>query len=298
MTMTVRTIADKGRSSRSGRGSKNLVVPRVIVHIVLIALGVTLIVPLLWMVSVSLQSPADQLAFPPRPLSIPLYFGNFVQLFKSAPIPLYLFNTLKIAVLSVLGTTLASSLAGYAFARLRFPGQRVVFAILMASMLIPGQVTLIPTFVLMRLLGWIDTHAALIVPSLFGTAFNVFLLRQFFRSIPQDLVDAARIDGASHLRIWWSIFMPLAKPALATVALLSFLGSWNDLLGPLIFLNSDTKMTLTQGLTLLSGKPGTATTHWGVMMAGGLITMIPILILYLIAQRSFVEVLARSGLKG
>jgi multiple sugar transport system permease protein len=278
------------------RQSRSLSHP--LIHVVLAALGVTMLFPLLWMVLTSLQTPSDQLAFPPRLFPTPPYLGNYAELFRVAPMARYLYNSTEIAVLSVLGTTLTSSMAAYAFARMRFRGKGPVFAVLMATMLIPVQVTLIPTFVMMRWLGWIDTHAALIVPNILGSAFNVFLLRQFFRTIPQDLIDSAKIDGAGYLRIYWSICMPLAKPALATVAVFNFLWSWNDLLGPLIFLNSQTKMTLTQGLTLLAGKPGTATSQWGILMAGGLITIVPMLIVYFVAQRNFVEGLARSGLKG
>lgn len=302
MTTTTRTTWSTGQRSSQERlrrspAKRGTNAPRVVTHVVLIVLGVSMIFPLVWMVLVSLQSPSDQLAFPPRVISFPPYLRNYVQLFHLAPIGLYLYNSTEIAVLSVLGTSFASSLAAYAFARLRFPGKSVTFGILMITMLIPVQVTLIPTFVLMRVLGWIDTHAALIVPNVFGSAFNVFLLRQFFRSIPQDLFDSAKLDGAGHFRIYWSICLPLAKPALATVAVFNFMWTWNDLLGPLIFLNSDSKMTLTQGLTLLAGKPGTSTSQWGILMAGGLITMVPILVVYLVAQRSFVEGLARTGLK-
>lgn len=298
MTMVTRAAWTTGDVPEPARrsGSHPRTASRLVTHVVLIILGVSMIFPLVWMMLVSLQRPSDQLAFPPR-LSLPPYLHNYVQLFHEAPISLYLYNSIQIAVLSVLGTTLASSLAAYAFARLRFPGKNLVFAVLMVTMLIPVQVTLIPTFVLMRVLGWIDTHAALIVPNIFGSAFNVFLLRQFFRSIPQDLFDSAKLDGAAEFRIFWSICLPLAKPALATVAVFNFLWTWNDLLGPLIFLNSTSKMTLTQGLTLLAGKPGTSTSQWGILMAGGLITMIPILIVYLVAQRNFVEGLARTGLK-
>lgn len=294
MTATRQAVEQPVRVRRGRRPGA----ARPLVHIVLAALGVTMLFPLLWMLLTSLETPGDQLAFPPQLLPTPPYFGNYAELFRVAPMARYLYNSTEIAVLSVLGTTLTSSMAAYAFARMRFRGKNVVFAVLMATMLIPAQVTLIPTFVMMRWFGWIDTHAALIVPNLFGSAFNVFLLRQFFRTIPQDLIDSAKIDGAGYLRIYWSICLPLAKPALATVAVFNFLWSWNDLLGPLIFLNTQTKMTLTQGLTLLAGKPGTATSQWGILMAGGLITVIPMLVVYFFAQRNFVEGLARTGLKG
>ena len=210
----------------------------------------------------------------------------------------YLFNSTKIAVLTTVGVTLSSALGAFAFARMRFRGSDVLFAILLATMMVPGQVTIIPTFVIIRGLGWIDNHAALIVPAFFGGAFNVFLLRQFYLTIPQDLIDSAKMDGAGWLRIFLAIIIPLGMPALATVAIFNFLWSWNDLFGPLIYLNSQTKMTLTLGLTLLRGRSGSGGGHWGVIMAGSLIGVLPMLVLYFVGQKYFVQGLARTGLKG
>jgi ABC-type glycerol-3-phosphate transport system permease component len=269
-----------------------------LIHLPLLLCAVTMIFPFFWMVSTSLKPPGKQFVFPPQLLPNPLYFQNYVDLFDLVPMQLFLFNTVKIALLSVAGNVLTSSLAAFAFARMRFRGREIVFAILLATMMIPGQVTVIPTFVIMRLLGWIDNHAALIVPSFFGSAFSVFLLRQFYVSIPQDLVDSAKIDGAGFLRIFWSIFIPLGLPALATVAIFHFLSSWNDLWGPLIFLNSEKNMTVTLGLTLLQGKYGTTAGHFGSIMGGALLGVVPMLILYFFGQKYFVQGLARTGLKG
>jgi len=268
------------------------------VHALLLLCATTMIFPFLWMVSTSLKHPGKQFVFPPQLIPNPIYVQNYVDLFDLVPMELFLFNTAKIAVLSVIGNCLSSSIAAFAFARMRFRGRDPLFAILLATMMIPGQVTVIPTFVVMRWLGWIDNHAALIVPSFFGSAFSVFLLRQFYLSIPQDLVDSAKIDGAGFLRIFWSIFVPLGMPALATVAIFHFLSSWNDLWGPLIFLNSQKNMTVTYGLTLLQGKYGTTAGHWGSIMGGALLGVIPMLILYFIGQKYFVQGLARTGLKG
>jgi ABC-type glycerol-3-phosphate transport system permease component len=269
-----------------------------LIHLPLILCAVTMIFPFIWMLSTSLKTPGKQFVFPPQLLPNPVYFQNYVDLFDLVPMQLFLLNTVKIAILSVAGNALSSSLAAFAFARMRFRGREVLFAVLLATMMIPGQVTVIPTFVIMRFLGWIDNHAALIVPSFFGSAFSVFLLRQFYRSIPQDLVDSAKIDGAGFLRIFRSIFIPLGMPALATVSIFQFLSSWNDLWGPLIFLNTQKNMTVTLGLTLLQGKYGTTAGHFGSIMGGALLGVIPMLILYFFGQKYFVQGLARTGLKG
>jgi multiple sugar transport system permease protein len=267
-------------------------------HVPLAACAVLMIFPLVWLLSTSLKDPGEQFAFPPRLIPWPLYFQNYVDLFKLLPMEVFLYNSFKISILSVVGGCLSSALGAFAFARMRFRGRDALFAILLATMMIPYQVTLIPTFVIIRWLGWLDNHAALIVPNFFGSAFNVFLLRQFYRGIPQDLMDSAKIDGAGFLRIFWQIFVPLGMPALATVAVFNFLWSWNDLLGPLIFLNSQQNFTVTLGLTFLQGRAGSMRGRWGVMMAGALLGVIPLLILYFLAQKYFVQGLARTGLKG
>ncbi|HEY3078753.1 MAG TPA: carbohydrate ABC transporter permease [Chloroflexota bacterium] len=267
-------------------------------HIPLVLVAVTMIFPFWWMVATSLKHPSKQFVFPPQLIPDPVYFQNYVDLFNRSSMALFLFNSTKIAVLSVVGVSLTSSLAAFAFARMRFRGKEPLFAVLLATMMIPSQVTIIPTFVIMKWLGWIDNHAALIVPSFFGSAFSVFLLRQFYRTIPQELVDSAQIDGAGFTRIYWSIFLPLGLPALATVAIFNFLWSWNDLLGPLIFLYSEENFTLTQGLNMLRGRFGTGAALWGQIMAGALIGVVPMLVLYFFGQKHFVQSLARTGIKG
>jgi ABC-type glycerol-3-phosphate transport system permease component len=268
------------------------------VHVILIIVAVSMIFPLVWLVSTSLKHPGKQFVFPPQIIPIPVYFKNYVDLFDLLPMWQFMLNSAKISILSVIGTCLSSSLAAYAFARLRFRGRNFLFMVLLATMMIPGQVTLIPTFIIMRYLGWYDNHAALIVPSFFGGAFSVFVLRQFYLTIPQDYIDSAQIDGASFFRIFWAIFLPLGMPALATVAVFNFLWSWNDLFGPLIYLSTDSKMTVTLGLTLLVGRAGTTAGRWGVIMGGALLGVIPMLILYFFGQKYFVQGLARTGIKG
>jgi ABC-type glycerol-3-phosphate transport system permease component len=223
---------------------------------------------------------------------------NFSDLFVVAPMERYLLNSFKVTSLSVIGTCLSSSLAAFAFARMRFRGREIVFAILLATMMLPYAVTVIPTFVIMRQLGWLDTHYPLIVPAYFGSAFNVFLLRQAYRSIPQDLFDAAKVDGAGFFRIYWQIFIPLGMPALVTIAIFAFLGSWNDLFSPLIYLSTQEKMTVALGLAYLRGRAGTGVGTIGIIMAGSLLGVVPMLILYGFGQKYFVQGLARTGLKG
>lgn len=271
---------------------------RMLIHLPLLLCAGLMIFPFLWMLSTSLKTPGQQFIFPPRLIPIPLYGQNFIDLFALANMGQYLFNSTKIALLATLGMCVSSSLAGFAFARLRFPGKEIVFSLLLATLMLPGAVVMVPTFLIIRTLGWIDNHAALIVPSFFGGAFSVFLLRQSYRGIPQELVDAATIDGASLFRIYWQLFIPLGMPALATVAIFTFLGSWNDLLGPLIYLNSTDKMTLTLALTFLRGRSGSTAGHLGVEMAGALLGVIPMLALYFIGQKYFIQGLARMGLKG
>ena len=268
------------------------------IHVPLALCGVLMVFPLVWLLSTSLKDPGAQFAFPPKLIPSPLYFQNFIDLFNILPMWLFLYNSFKISILSVVGGCFVSALAAFAFARMRFRGRDALFAVLLATMMIPSQVTIIPTFVLVRLLGWLDNHAALIVPNFFGSAFNVFLLRQFYRTIPQDLIDSAKIDGAGFMCIFVRIFVPLGMPALASVAVFNFLWSWNDLLGPLIFLNTQDNFTVTLGLTFLQGRTGETQGRWGVMMAGAILGVIPMIILYFLAQRYFVEGLARTGLKG
>ena len=281
---------------RGGRSTTRAT--RALTHAVLIAMAVMMIFPLLWLISTSFKSPAKQMLWPPQLIPNPFYPRNYRDLFIIAPMGKYLLNSFKISTLSVLGVSFSSSLAAFAFARMRFRGREVLFGILLATMMLPYAVTVIPTFVIMKYLGWLNTHYPLIVPSFFGSAYFVFLLRQSYRAIPQDLYDSAMIDGASFFRIYWGIFIPLGMPALVTVALFAFLGSWNDLFGPLIYLSSQEKMTVALGLTYLRGRAGTGVEKVGVIMAGSMLGVVPMLLLYGFGQKYFIQGLARTGLKG
>jgi multiple sugar transport system permease protein len=271
---------------------------RLVIHTILILVAVGMIFPLLWMLASSFKAPSQQITWPPQFIPRPFYPQNFINLFALAPMGIYLLNSLKIAVFSVVGVCFSSSLAAFAFARLRFRGKNVIFAVLLATMMIPGATTVIPTFVIFRNLGWIDTHYPLIVPSFFGSAYMVFLLRQAFLAIPQDLMDAAEIDGAGYFYIYANIFLPLGMPILTTVAMITFLWNWNDLFGPLIYLSTQLKMTVQLGLAYLRGRSGTGVEKYGVIMAGSLMGVLPMLLLYAMGQKYFVQGLTRTGIKG
>jgi len=267
-------------------------------HALLMLVAVIMIFPLVWLLSSSLKTPPQQVKWPPEFIPNPFYPQNFVLLFSLSPMATYLFNSAKIAILSVIGMTFSSSLAAFAFARMRFRGKNVIFAILLGTMMIPYATTVIPTFVIFRLLGMIDTHWPLILPNFFGSAYCVFLLRQAYLGIPQDLMDAAEMDGAGFFYIYSRVFIPLGMPMLTTVAVLQFLWSWNDLFGPLIYLNSQMKMTVQIGLTYLRGRAGTGIEQYGIVMAGSLLGLLPMLLLYSFGQKYFIRGLARTGIKG
>jgi ABC-type glycerol-3-phosphate transport system permease component len=269
---------------------------KVLVYVLLVVGAASMLLPFVWMVSTSLKEPGNVMRIPPQWVPIPPRWQNYPDLLKELPFHLLFLNSLKIALLSVTGALLANSMGAFAFARVRFPGRDAIFMVLLATMMIPGTVTLIPVFMIMKTLGWLDTHYPLIVPAYFGGAFGTFFLRQFFLGLPQDFVDSARIDGCRFLGIYWRIFLPLAKPALATLAIFSFMGSWNDLISPLIYISNISKMTLPLGLAILRGGIR-APSHYTLVMAGAMIAVTPMLVLFFSAQRYFVQGVVRSGLR-
>lgn len=289
--------AHAARVSTRGRWLRNAMrrVLRGFFYFVVIAVGLTMLLPLFWMISTSLKSPGKIFILPPQWIPNPPQWSNYVKLFEVLPFHLFLFNSTKIAVLAVLGTMIASSMAAFAFARMRFPGRDILFAIILGTMMIPYHVTMIPVFAMMKWLGWLSTHKPLIVPHWFGSAFGIFLMRQFFLTIPFELVDAARIDGCTFTRIFCRIFLPLSKPALATLGVFTFLGSWNNLLGPLVYLNEVETMTATLGLTLLQTEAGA---RWELMQAGALVSTVPMIIMFFFGQEHFIQGITRTGIKG
>jgi ABC-type glycerol-3-phosphate transport system permease component len=254
------------------------------------------IIPFLWLVSTSLKGTEQIFAIPPKWIPEQAHWENYSQVFERMPFLLYFRNSVLVTVFSIVGVVASSSLVAYAFAHLRWPGRDKLFIFVIATMMLPLQVTMIPVFVIFKNLGWLNTFKPLIVPAfLGGGAFNIFLMRQFFLTIPKELADAARIDGCSEFRIYWNIMLPLAKPALATVAILTFLFTWNDFLGPLIYLSDQMKSTLALGLTLFVGQ---FQTEWGLLMAASLLTLLPIIVIFFLFQRYFIQGFTMSGIKG
>ncbi|MFE4911000.1 carbohydrate ABC transporter permease [Streptomyces sp. NPDC056652] len=263
-------------------------------HLLLAPLTLIFAIPLIWLLLSSVMSNAEINRFPPALWPSGIDLGGYRYVLGNAMFPRWFANSLIVSVVAVASNLLLGSLGGYAFARMRFAGSRVLLGLMLATMAIPFQLTMIPTFLVMKRLGLIDTLGALIVPSLV-TPFAVFLLRQFFLSLPRELEEAAWIDGCSRLRVLFRIVLPLSRPALSTVAVLTFLTTWNDLTWPLIAINHDTQYTLQLGLTTFQGQHHT---QWSAVMAGNVITVLPVLLAFLFAQRSFIQSITSSGLKG
>jgi multiple sugar transport system permease protein len=263
-------------------------------HLVLIPLAIVMLIPMIWMIITSFETLSETRHFPPILIPSSIQWQNYTDVLQQAPFARWFMNTLIVTVVVVAGNLLFCSLAGYAFARIKFFGRDVVFILVLATLMIPFQVIIIPTFIIVRKLGLIDTLGALIVPNLAG-AFGIFLLRQFFRSLPIELEEAARIDGASRLGVLFKIVLPLSGPVLATVAVVTFLWTWNDFLWPLVTLYSPNNMTLQLGLTTFQGAHST-NTH--LLMAANVMSILPVLALFVFAQRFFIRGIATSGLKG
>jgi multiple sugar transport system permease protein len=270
-----------------------------IFYVVLLVLMLLMASPFIWMFSVSMGRPSEVFVVPPRWIPSTIQFGNYERVLVDLPFLHWFVNSLKIASLITLGQLVTCSTAAYAFARLRFPGRDALFLVLLSSLMIPIQVTIIPIFVIMRMLNLLDDHLALILPALVSP-FGVFLLRQFFMTIPKDLEDAARIDGAGPLVIYWRVVLPLAGSALATLAVLTFNYFWNDFFVPLIFINSPPKMTLPLGIGIMAGR---YVEHGGMgadapgIVAAVAMSIIPVLLIFLFAQRYLIESITMTGLK-
>ena len=265
-------------------------------RLALILLGALFLLPFFWMVSTSLKPLNETMKLPPEWLPTSPQWNNYPDAMKAmGPFWLYARNSLFLAFLNVVGTVFSSALVAYGFSRLDWRGRDTCFFVLLATMMIPFPVVMVPIYGLFRALGWIGTFQPLWVPAFLAGAFNVFLLRQFFLSIPKDLSEAARIDGCSEFRIFWQIILPLAKPALLTVALFQFMATWNDFLGPLIFLAREEQYTLALGLQALQGT--ISGTPWHHLMAASTLVLLPVLVLFFLTQRTFIRGIATTGLK-
>lgn len=295
--MTQSTSARQSRStSYLGRRSVQRGLGRILIYTLLILGAVVLMLPLAWLVSSSLKQSGRIFVVPPQWIPNPTMWSNYAEVWRMIPFGLYVRNTTFVTAFCIVGALASSSIVAFGFARLRFPGRDVLFLVLLATIMIPSQVTLIPTYVLFRIIGWLDSYYPLIVPAFFGGgAFNIFLLRQFFMKLPLELDDAARIDGCSTFGIFRRILLPQSRPALGVIAIFLFMAHWNDFFGPLIYLNSADKYTLALGLNLFRGTQYTA---WHLLMAASTMTAIPCIVLYFVAQRYFIQGIVFTGIKG
>jgi len=263
--------------------------------LILIGAGIFL-VPLFWMVRTSLMPGGEVFLQPIRWIPSRLLWENYPKALKVIPYLTFLRNSILITSLSIVGAIFSSCLVAYAFARLNGPGKRVWFTLLLITMMLPDAVRLVPTYLLFRVFGWLDTYKPLIVPHFFGSAFYIFMLRQFYLTLPRELDDAAKIDGCSFFGIFWRLILPLSKPAVATVAIFSFYNSWNDFMEPMIYLNTMEKYTLPLGLTFFVNVRGR--TEWNLLMAASVLPIIPCVVLFFLSQRFFVQGVSLTGLKG
>lgn len=263
-------------------------------HICLIIASFFFIIPFIWMVSTSLKPITQVFSYPPEWMPKPFQWSNYLDAMEYIPFFTYLNNTVVITLLSTLGVVLTCPLVAYSFAKLEWKGRNVLFFITIAVMMIPGQVTMIPLFLIFNKIGWVGTSLPLIVPAFFGVPFYIFLLRQFFLGLPDMLRDAAKIDGASEFRIYWQIMLPLAKPAVLAVGLFQFMGSWTDFIGPLLYLTDETQYTLSLGLQQFQTQMGT---EWGLMMAVSTMMTLPIILLFFFLQKTFIQGITFSGIK-
>ena len=272
--------------------SVNRQTKKILSYVLMTVIGIILIIPLLWMVFTSLKPMEEIVRYPPTFFPEKIVWENYLDTIAAFPFWRYARNTLFITVLVVIGNVLSNSFIAYGFAKLDFPGKKLMFALVLSTMMIPGFVTMIPQYVLFSKIGWVGTYLPLIVPSFFGNAFNIFLMRQFYLSINNELIEAAEIDGANHLYIWSHLMLPLTKPALITIAINSFNAAWNDFLGPLLYIQDQEKYTLQIGLQVFQNQ---ATTQWNYLMAGATLVLIPTILLVFFAQRYFIEGMDLTG---
>lgn len=271
------------------------IVRSILIHAALLPAAFVFMLPFLWMLSTSLKTDAQLYAYPPIWIPNPLNWANYPNAVTYITFFLYLRNTLIIAVAATIGAVISCSLVAYSLSRIPWPGRHILFIATVATLMLPFQVTLIPLFLVFKNLGWVGDFRPLIVPHFFGGALYIFLLRQFFMTIPMELSEAARIDGASEFRIYWSVILPLVRPALATVAIFEFIARWRDYLGPLIYLNDQRLYTLSLGMYQYSSQYGR---EWGLLMAASVLITMPIILLFFFVQKTFVQGITLTGIKG
>lgn len=275
--------------------SQGQIIKEIFAHLALLPAAFVFMLPFLWMLSTSLKTDTQLFVYPPEWIPNPFNWANYPNTVVYIPFFLYLRNTTTVAIFSTLGALLSCSMVAYSLSRIPWAGRNILFIVTVATLMIPFQVTLIPLFLVFKNLGWVGDFRPLIVPHFFGGALYIFLLRQFFMTIPMELSEAARIDGASEFRIYWAIILPLAKAALATVAIFEFIARWRDYLGPLIYLSDQELYTLSMGLHLYSSEYGR---EWGLLMAASVLITLPIILLFFFLQKTFVQGVALTGIKG
>lgn len=269
---------------------------RIVAYIILLAGSLLMLYPFAWLLRSSFMSTAQIFTFPPEWIPDPILWSNFKDSLTIVPFSLYFLNTMTIELFVVTGVLVTSSMAAYSFARLKWPGRNFVFGLLLSTLMLPYAVTLIPTFMFWKQVGGINTILPLTIPAWFGGgAFNIFLLRQFFLTIPKELDEAAYMDGAKPFTVLWRIVLPLSRPALIVIGIFSFIGVWNDFLGPLIYLSDDNKFTLALGLASFNGLYNA---QWGYLMAASTAVVAPIIVIFFFAQRYFIEGITLTGIKG
>ena len=266
-------------------------------YVLVISLGLLFVLPFLWMISTALKDDPQTYRIPPIWIPQPMFFSNFPEALQQQPFGRFFLNTLIYAIPSAIGSVASAAVVAYGFARIRWWSRDALFFICLSTLMIPFQVTMIPLYIIFKNLGWLNSYKALVIPTFFGNAYFIFLLRQFFLTIPQELSDAARVDGCSEFGIFWQIILPLAKPALAVVALFQFMGAWNDYLGPLIFLSKEELYPISLGLEMFHSQFQEKLV-WPYLMAASTVTILPVIIIFYFTQRVFVEGVTITGLKG
>jgi multiple sugar transport system permease protein len=269
---------------------------QLLVYGLLLAFGIAILLPFIWTLSSSLKPFGAGIKFPPQFIPETFVWDNYPKVFRTIPFLNFFKNSVIVSGLAVIGELFSASLVAYSFARLRFPGRNALFMLVLATMMIPFPVTMVPTFIIFKLLNVVGTFIPLVLPPYFGPAFSIFLLRQFFLTINPELDEAAKVDGANEFTIYWRIILPLSKPALATIAIFSFMANWNDFMGPLIYLNNSELYTLALGVNYLRSFRGGG--DLSLQMAASVMFMIPCILLYFIAQRNIVQGIVTTGLKG
>lgn len=293
--MSKERASERVRPGSDVSGRKLSVGQRIVTHTALIILSLIFLLPFFWMFSGSVKTSTELVALPITWWPQTVDLSNYVYGLQALPFALFIFNTLVICVLSMAGAVFSCAFVAYGVSRIDWPLRTPLFVLILATTMLPFYVTVVPLFTLFRSLGWVNTYLPLIVPTFLGVPFYIFLLRQFFLTIPRDLSDAAKIDGANELAIFFRVILPLAKPALAAVALFQFLASWSDFLGPLIYLSDTSKYTVSVGLSAFQGQYNG---EYGAIMAVSVILVIPVVIVFFFAQRTFIQGITLTGVKG